>query len=234
MPISSSAVAVVPAASSPSLARCRIVRVGREADRPGTDGFGDDRSHLVDLLGSGGLVVRSALAHHVGPHGAVRNQRGDIEHARQPLELVEVLGEGLPVPGHALRQRSAGDVLDALHQLDQPVTLARIGGREADPAVAHDDGGDAVPARRGDLRVPGGLAVVVGVDVDEARGHHAAVGIDLASRLSVDLTDGNDALAIYGDVARPCRGASAVDDGGVADDEIVHDRSPCCRTGPSS
>ena len=42
-------------------------------------------------------------------------------------------------------------------------------GREADAAVAHHDGGDAVPRRRQQAAVPGGLAVVVGVDVDEAR-----------------------------------------------------------------
>ena len=43
-------------------------------------------------------------------------------------------------------QGRAGDVLDALHQLDQPVVLVRLHRGEADAAVAHDGGGDAVPA----------------------------------------------------------------------------------------
>ena len=37
-----------------------------------------------------------------------------------PLERVEVLGKALPLPLDALVQRGARDVLDALHELDQP------------------------------------------------------------------------------------------------------------------
>ena len=73
-------------------------------------------------------------------------------------------------------QRGARDVLDAFHQLDEPVVVGRAHGREADAAVAHHDGGDAVPRRRRELAVPRGLAVVVGVDVDEAGRHERAVG----------------------------------------------------------
>ena len=54
--------------------------------------------------------------------------------------------------------------------------------READAAVAHHDRGHAVPGRRGELGVPRGLAVVVGVDVDEARRDERAVGVDLPAR----------------------------------------------------
>ena len=63
----------------------------------------------------------------------------------------------------------AGDVLDALHQPDQPVVAIGSGRGEADAAVAGDHGGDPVPAARGQHLVPGGLAVVVGVDVHPAR-----------------------------------------------------------------
>ena len=41
------------------------------------------------------------------------------------LERVEVFGEGLPFPLDPLVQRGAGDVLDALHELDEPRLLAR-------------------------------------------------------------------------------------------------------------
>ena len=68
--------------------------------------------------------------------------------ARRVVERVEVLGEALPVPVDALVQRGAGDVLDALHQLDEEALAAGAHRREADAAVAHHDGGDAVPARR--------------------------------------------------------------------------------------
>ena len=72
-------------------------------------------------------------------------------------------------------QRGARDVLDALHQLDEEVMPIGPDGGESDATVAHDDGRDAVPARRRDLGIPRDLAVVVRVDVDptrrERRGH---------------------------------------------------------------
>ena len=71
-------------------------------------------------------VVRAALPHHVGAHRGVGHVGADVEGARHPLERVEVLGERLPVQRHALRQRAAGDVLDPLHQLDEPLLAARV------------------------------------------------------------------------------------------------------------
>ena len=87
---------------------------------------GHDR-HLV----GGGDVVAPALAEDVGAQRAVGEEGGDVEHAVHALDLVEVLGEGLPVPRHALVQGGAGDVLDALHELDQPVAVldARAGAK---------------------------------------------------------------------------------------------------------
>ena len=80
-------------------------------------------------------------------------------------------------------ERGTGDVLDAFHQADQPVVLVGLRGREPDTAVAHDDGGDAVPARRREQRVPGDLAVEVRVHVDEAGRDEQAVGVDLLAAL---------------------------------------------------
>ena len=59
MPISSSALAVVPAASSPSLARCRIVRVVEKPTAPASTASRDDLGHALDLVG-GGLGVLAA------------------------------------------------------------------------------------------------------------------------------------------------------------------------------
>jgi hypothetical protein len=58
--------------------------------------------------------------------------------------------------------------------------------READAAVAHDDGGDAVPRRGRHLGIPGRLAVVVRVDVDEARRDDVARGVDLLASARQD------------------------------------------------
>ena len=119
----------------------------RHAHGAGLGGLFREPCHLLDLVGRG-LVVRPRRTEHVGPQRAVGQQRGDVEHPWHGLELVEVLGEGLPVPRHALVERGTGDVLDTLHQLDEEVVLVGTSRREADAAVAHDDGRDAVPARR--------------------------------------------------------------------------------------
>ncbi len=72
-----------------------------------------------------------------------------------------------------------GDVLDAFHQLDQPLAVSRLAGRETDAAIAHDRGGDAVPGRGREMAVPHRLAIIMGVEVDEAGRDDLAPGIDL-------------------------------------------------------
>ena len=66
----------------------------------------------------------------------------------------------------------------------------------------HDDGSEPL--------VPGGLAVVVGVDVDEAGRDERAVGVDRRVRRgAVDLADLDDA-AVRRPRRRPVRGAAPV------------------------
>src|SRR3546814_11682905 len=82
-------------------------------------------------------------------------------------------------PYTTLFRSGAGDVLDALHQRDQALVVGRAHRREADAAVAGHHGGDPVPGRRVEAVVPGGLAVVVHVDVDEAGRDEQAIGVEL-------------------------------------------------------
>ncbi len=181
----------VPGTGSPCTLRCavRCVRSRSRARRPAAT------SRTIAVIASRssavGVAVR-ALAHHVGAQRGVGHLRADVERARHALERVEVLGEGLPVPLDAFGQRGAGDVLDALHQLDEPLVRVGAHGREADAAVAEDGGGDAVPARRREVRVPGGLAVEVGVHVDEPGRDEQTVGVELAPGAAVDPADLDD------------------------------------------
>ena len=151
-----------------------------------------------------GSLPRAAITHHVRTHRAVRYLRADIEQSRRLIEEVEVLGEGLPSPPHALRERGAGDVLDALHQFDEPLAFAGPHWCEPDTAVTHDHGGDAVPARRREVRVPGDLTVVVRVDVDEAGCHEMTGGVDDLVGLGVAQralgVDAGDEAVAHGDV----------------------------------
>src|SRR5206468_4226652 len=113
------------------------------------------------------------------------------------------------------------------HGLDVPQALpgdlARLGlaGRDADAAIAHHHGGDAVPRRGRDRAVPANLRVVVGVRIDEARRHDQPVGIDGALGALADLADLGHLAAGNGDVGLVALGARAVDHGAVPDHEIV-------------
>ena len=170
-------------------ARRRLVQlepVHRDADRAGGDALGDELGHARDVVVGRGLVGGAPLTHHERAHRAVRDLRGDVDGAGDAVERVEVLADGLPVPLDGLAQRRAGDALDALHETDQPVVAVGGGGGEPDAAVAHDHGGDAVPDRRREQRVPGDLAVVVRVHVDEAGRDREAGGVDLFAARVVD------------------------------------------------
>ncbi len=69
------------------------------------------------------------------------------------------------------------------------------------------------------------------VDVDEARGHQGAVGVDGATGGGPgELADGGDAAVRDADVGRAGRRAGAVDDRAAADHEIEHGHSLGCRS----
>src|SRR5205807_710962 len=72
------------------------------------------------------------------------------------------------------------------------------------------------------LRVPGGLAVVVGVDVDPPREHEQSAGIDLPVGPIANAADLADAVSVDGHIGRRRSGAGAVDDCPAPDDEVVH------------
>ncbi len=100
--------------------------------------------------------------------------------------------------------------------------LVGAGGREADAAIAHHDRGDAMPGRWREFSVPGRLTVIVGVDVDEAGRDEEAARVDLILAGRCDLADGGDDAVVDGDIALEGRRAGAIDNGAVADDEVVH------------
>ena len=64
---------------------------GREAERPGFEGPGDDGVHGRQIVAGG--VLERALAHHVGPDRGVGDLGAHIEGPRRALQSVEVLGE---------------------------------------------------------------------------------------------------------------------------------------------
>jgi hypothetical protein len=96
--------------------------------------------------------------------------------------------------------------------------LGNIDAREA--AVARDDRRHAHPnVVLRDRQILQFLRV--GVDVDKPGCDDLARGVDLAACRADHCTDGDDPSVTNRDVAGPRRGARAVDDPAVADDEVV-------------
>lgn len=184
----------------------------REAESAGTDGVGRDTAHGGDVGLGRGLVADGALAHHVDADGGVRKERAQVDVALLAIERGDVLAERLPLPVEPLVHDRAWNVLDALHQLDQLLSVGRFARREANAAVAHHRRGDAVPRRRRHVAIPDGLAVVVGVNIDEAGRDDTALGVDLFGAAVFKTSDGPDASAAHGNIALAGRSPSSVND----------------------
>ena len=152
----------------------------------------------------------------------MRELRAQVDVVRTPLDRSEVVAEALPGPVDPLVEHCAGDVLDPFHQGDE--AGVRIGSHrcEADAAIAHDRRGHPVPARRRHALVPGGLSVVVGVDVDEPRGDQQAVGVDLLRATARDRPDGGNGPAVHRHVGGARLAAPPVGHQPAPDHEVVH------------
>ena len=177
-------------------------------------------------MSSADACVVAAVAHHVVAESDVGHLGADVDGVGG-VDRIEVVAEALPAPRDALVEGGTGNVLDALHQFDELVLRTGPDRGEPHPAVAHDDRGDAVPTAGGDLLVPADLAVVVGVDVDEAGRDEVATGVDLPVAGFGDAAvgcgdDGRDRAAPHRDVAGEGGSPGSVDDAGVSDDEISH------------
>ena len=71
-------------------------------------------------------MVGAPVAHDVAAQGGVGDLGADVDGVGHAGDHVEVFGEALPAPGDALVQGGAGDVLDALHEIDQPLVLVGL------------------------------------------------------------------------------------------------------------
>ena len=151
----------------------------------------------------------------------------DIHRPVPPPQRIEIFAEAFPAPGHALVKRGAGNILDPFHQLDQPILTARPHRREADPAIAHDHCGHAMPARWGKLLVPGRLTVIMRVHIDKARRDKQAAGVDhrFARLRRKPGTNFGDYAALKADIGLDWRTAVAICERSATDQGAGHGQS---------
>src|SRR5262249_8827495 len=112
-------------------------------------------------------------------------------------------------------------VLDAFHQLNEPVVIRRSNRSKSHPAIPHHCCCDSVPARWSQPFIPGRLAIIVGMNVYKARRHELASGVDLDQPGTRHRSQAcNDALG-YRDISLVCRSSCTIGDSSAADDEVV-------------
>ena len=146
---------------------------------------------------------------------------GDVDDARLAFQDGQVVGEALPGERHAFRQGHTRDFLHTFHQFDQLVLLARPQGRKADTAIAGDHGGHPVARAGAELRIPAGLTVVVGVDIDKAWGDDRPLRVDHGGAFGSHAADFRDQAILDCDIRDIGGAAGAVIDHAAADDEII-------------
>ena len=105
------------------------------------------------------------------------------------------------------------------------MAVGRAGG-EAHPAVAHDNGRNAVKRGGREVGVPGHLTIEVSVYVDEARSHEMPGRVDLLASCCRHFSDRDNALAIDRNVADAPFRTGAVMNGSATDHQIVHGSLP--------
>ena len=191
-----------------------------EAERPLGNGRACQRRDLADFV-FGGLFLDGALAHHMEPRGAVPHQPADVDHRLQAFDGIQVAAVGLPIPRQAGEDGVLGNVLDGLHHAGKELPVLLAAGRERDAAVAEQGGGDAMPSHRRHMRIPADLRIQMGVQVDEAGRDDEALGVDFFLANALHFANGGDGTAVDGDVACDRRTAGAIDDGAVADDQVM-------------
>ncbi|MBA7468283.1 hypothetical protein ES707_03526 [subsurface metagenome] len=220
---------IVGIARGDQLAVGRLVRIrarGGEAEGAGLQRFQRDPPHLGNVVGGGLFAAHGAVAHHIDAHRQMRGLGCDIDDALAAIQRIHEIGEGLPLPGQARRQHRVRDFLDAFHQVHQGLAMMLLHRGKPYAAIAEHHRGHAMPARGRQQRIPHRLAVVMGVHVDPAGGHHQAGGIDVAFGGAELAADRCDLAAFDGDVASEGGFARAVDDGAAANDDVVHASLP--------
>src|SRR5262249_32450986 len=133
-----------------------------------------------------------------------------------------VLAERAPLPPYRGFHRLAVDVLGPLDVIDDHVALHVFARREREAAIAHDDGGDAVPAGAAAQRIPEHLGVHVRVAVDETRRDHLAGGVDLFLAFFRYAPDRRNSITGHADVRSIFRQPCSVHYRAVTNHEIVH------------
>ena len=193
-----------------------------EAAQAGVHPLVQQPGHFLAFgLGGGHAGLGLLEAHDVGHQRRRGHVLDDVHALRGPIKRVEVLRDGLPVPVHAQPHRLIGDRLGTGHREHRAVTEFRLDRREAETAISEHHRRHPVISRDGAPRIPANLGVVVGVQVDKARGHDLAGSVDDALRGATGTPPELGHLAVLDpDIALVARHPCAVHHRAVLDVDV--------------
>src|SRR5712692_11247511 len=103
--------------------------------------------------------------------------------------------------------------------------ILRSARRQGEPAVTGDHCGNSVPGRRGAQRIPEDLGVIVGVKIDEPRSNDQVRSVDHPFSTISDFPHCSNLPVRNGYISTKPRGASAIHDSAVFNEQIVRHRS---------
>ena len=187
--------------------RC-IIEPRAHARRPGIESGFQALAHERPLGGAGWAAH---VRHRANPQRRVADQADGVDRRGVAIERAEVGGEA----GEESRRVPAQEVE---RRRWPAVARERC---EADAAIAGDDRGHALADLGRHRRIGQEGAVIVAMNVDEAGRECATGGVDGARSLQVhQMADRRNALVDDGDVGVERGATRAVDDPGVADDQV--------------
>ena len=171
---------------------------GGKAEGAGGQGLLKRARHIAKLgFARRFIVVRPALAHGRDAQRRVGHLGADIHDTGHGRQGIEIVGKTVPTEIHACGEHGGGNVLHRLHESNEEILVPRAQRRDADAAIAEHGGGDAMPRRRREIGIPGGLAVVMGVDIDPAGEHQLPLRIDLALARPQTRAHGTDGCRVH-------------------------------------
>ena len=139
--------------------------------------------HRGDLVVGGGALGR-VLAHHVQAERCVAQTTRDIDRGAARARRVEELREGLERPlGAEPGEERVDDMPSTFSSVRRSVAVPARVGATPKPQLPITTEVTPCQGEMVSMRIPEDLGVVVRVDVDEARRHDHAVGIDRARAL---------------------------------------------------
>ena len=186
----------------------RIVQPGRQADRALLQRLLERAPHGGDFLAVGGTVEPR---HRADAQRRMSDLADGVERGRVAVQRRQISVEA----GKKLLRLAADDV-----QRRRRIALNGER-READAAIAGDDGGDALADLAFHQRVAQQRAVVVGVGIDEAGRQREVLCRNLARTLQLrQVAQSNDPVVLHRQVAAFGRRSAAVDEQGIADDQV--------------